>query len=84
MVDVRLGVGVRVCEGVDEVVGVREIVGVGVLEGVNVIVGVGVMDGVRVGVTVIVVDGVGVAAPWSTNRTASTPTNRSATAAVSS
>ena len=73
-VGVRVGVGVRVRVGVNVLVGVRVMVGVGVREGVKVIVGVRVMVGVSVG-------GVG---PWKTKRTASSPTNSSETAAVSS
>jgi len=67
---------------VNVIVGVRETVGVGVRDGVKVSVGVRVMVGVLVGVGVTGV--IGGVTPWSTNRTASTPTNRSATVAVSS
>jgi hypothetical protein len=94
IVDVRVGkrvwvavtvrVGVRVREGVKVRVGVRLGVGVGVWEGVRVIVGVRVAEGVRVEVTVTGVEGVGVVAPRNTKRTASTPTKRFETAAVSS
>jgi hypothetical protein len=83
-VGVRVIVGVRVTVGVGVFEGVRVIVGVGVLVGVRVIVGDGVIVGVFVTVGETGVSGVGVTFPWKTNRTASAPTNRSETVAVSS
>ena len=89
-VAVRVGVGVRVRVGVAVFVGVRVTVGINVAVGVRVTVGVGVIVGVRVivevklGVTVTGAGGVGVVSPKNTNRTASTPTKRSATVADSS
>jgi hypothetical protein len=55
-----------------------------VRDGVRVGDGVSVAVAVRVGVTVKGVGGVAVAAPWNTKRTASTPTNKLETVAVSS
>jgi hypothetical protein len=77
-------VGVGVLDGVRVTVGDGVLDGVRVTVGVRVIVGDGVTLGVCVDVAVTGVSGVGGVLPWKTKRTASTPTKRSATVAVSS